>query len=54
MTLTIKSNHKVITDYYTAISEARNTQQLHEGAVAPHFANVLRHCLSQFTNLTLD
>jgi len=53
MALLIKSNHKVITDYYTAISEARNTQQLHEGAVAPHFANVLRHCLSQFPNLTL-
>jgi predicted helicase len=53
VSLITKPNHKVITDYYREMRQARETQQLHEGAVAPHFANVLRHCLSQSPQLAL-
>ena len=43
--LNLKSSHKPIRDYYTALHAT--TQQLsliHEGAVAPHFATLLRVC----------
>jgi predicted helicase len=53
MALIVKSNHKVIVDYYREMRTARETNQLHEGAVAPHFAQVLRHCLNQSPHLTL-
>ncbi len=44
-TLSLKPTHRVIKEYYDNIAEI--TQQLslyHEGAVAPHFANLLRSC----------
>jgi hypothetical protein len=47
-TLNLKPTHKPVQDYYTAL--AQTTQQmslLHEGAVAPHFANLLRACASR-------
>jgi predicted helicase len=53
MSLSLKANHKVITEYYREMQKARETKQLHEGAVAPHFANLLRHCLGQSPQLTL-
>ncbi|MCB0037984.1 MAG: hypothetical protein KDE51_28315, partial [Anaerolineales bacterium] len=46
--LNLKTNHKPVRDYYTALKAT--TQQLnllHEGAVAPHFANLLRSCASR-------
>lgn len=53
MSLSLKPNHKVITEYYREMQKARETKQLHEGAVAPHFANLLRYCLGQSPQLTL-
>lgn len=53
MSLSIKATHKIIVEYYREMQKARETKQLHEGAVAPHFANVLRHCLGQLPQLTL-
>ena len=47
-TLNLKPTHKPIQEYYAAL--AQTTQQmslLHEGAVAPHFANLLRACASR-------
>lgn len=47
-TLNLKPTHKPVQDYYTAL--AQTTQQmslLHEGAIAPHFANLLRACASR-------
>ncbi|MBP8001627.1 MAG: N-6 DNA methylase [Chloroflexi bacterium] len=47
-TLNLKPTHKPVQEYYTAL--AQTTQQmslLHEGAVAPHFANLLRACASR-------
>ena len=38
---TLKPNHKPVRVYYEAL---RTTPAHHEGAVAPHFANLLRHC----------
>ncbi len=47
-TLNLKPTHKPVQDYYAAL--AQTTQQmslLHEGAIAPHFANLLRACASR-------
>ncbi|QGX03612.1 N-6 DNA methylase [Beggiatoa leptomitoformis] len=53
MQLQLKSSSKVITEYYNAIEALSRNQQTHEGAVAPYFANVLRHCANQYEQLTL-
>jgi len=50
---TYKTFPKVVQDYYRAIQILRENQQLHEGAVAPHFAVVLRHYLAQIPQLAL-
>ncbi len=47
-TLTLKPNHKAVRDYYAALSQTQQLSLLHEGAVAPHFANLLRVCARQF------
>lgn len=52
-TLSLKSNHRAIREYYENVAQI--TQQLslhHEGAVAPHFANLLRTC-GRALNFTL-
>ena len=47
-TLNLKSNHKPVKDYYAALQETtRQMSLLHEGAVAPHFANLLRVCAAR-------
>lgn len=46
--LNLKSSHQPIKAYYAALQET--TQQmslLHEGAVSPHFANLLRACAAR-------
>jgi predicted helicase len=53
MTCTLKPNHKIIKDYYNAIAALKSLAQQHEGAVAPHFANVLRYCVNQYSSLAL-
>jgi hypothetical protein len=46
--LSLKPTHKVIKTYYTAISNLTQLDLLSEGAVAPAFAALLRHCAHQF------
>jgi hypothetical protein len=47
MQLNLKSNHKPVQDYYKALHEVRQLSLLHEGALAPQFANLLRACTSR-------
>lgn len=47
-TLNLKPNHKAVRDYYAALGQTQQLSLLHEGAVAPHFANLLRVCARQF------
>lgn len=53
MTLKLKPSHKEIREYYAAVRDLQANKQAHEGAVAPHFAKLLRACLSQYGNLEL-
>ncbi|MCX5847246.1 MAG: N-6 DNA methylase [Deltaproteobacteria bacterium] len=46
--LSLKPTHKVIKTYYSAISNLTQLDLLSEGAVAPAFAALLRHCAHQF------
>lgn len=41
--LKLKPTHKAIRDYYDGLQTMKQTGTLHEGAVAPMFANLLRH-----------
>lgn len=43
----LKPTHKVIQTYYREIAELTTAGEIQEGAIAPHFANVLRHCAEQ-------
>lgn len=46
--LTLKPNHKAVTEYYRAIEyTTKQLAQKHEGAVAPHFAKLLSICARQ-------
>ena len=46
--LDLKATHKPIRDYYTELDKTMQQASLwHEGAVAPHFANLLRACASK-------
>jgi predicted helicase len=46
--LNLKTSHKPIRDYYTELHKTtQQTSLLHEGAVAPHFANLLRACANK-------
>jgi hypothetical protein len=42
--LSLKPTHKLITNFYKAVAESGQLSLLHEGAVAPHFAALLRAC----------
>lgn len=42
--LNLKPTHKIVTNYYKAVAESGQLSLLHEGAVAPHFAALLRAC----------
>jgi predicted helicase len=43
--LNLKPNHKPVLEYYKALHQTSGQMSLlHEGAVAPHFANLLRAC----------
>ncbi len=46
--LNLKPNHKAVKEYYAALGQTQQLSLLHEGAVAPHFANLLRVCARQF------
>jgi predicted helicase len=46
--LSLKPTHKVIKTYYNAISNLTQLDLLSEGAVAPAFSALLRHCAHQF------
>lgn len=50
--LNLKKSHKPVRDYYTALGGVQQLSLIHEGAVAPHFANLLRACASRM-NWTL-
>lgn len=47
-TLNLKPTHKPVRDYYSALQQAQQLSELHEGNVAPLFAALLRSCASQF------
>ncbi|CUS05636.1 DNA or RNA helicase of superfamily II [Candidatus Promineifilum breve] len=42
--LNLKPSHKIVTNFYKAVAESGQLSLLHEGAVAPHFAALLRAC----------
>lgn len=42
--LNLKPTHQPIRDYYSGLKQIGQLSLLHEGAVAPHFANLLRVC----------
>ena len=42
--LNLKPTHKIVTNFYKAVAESGQLSLLHEGAVAPHFAALLRAC----------
>ncbi len=46
--LNLKPTHKVVKNYYHEIKELSDLNIDTEGAVAPAFASLLRHCASQF------
>lgn len=45
--LNLKPSHKPVRDYYKALKDVQQMSLLHEGAVAPQFANLLRACASR-------
>jgi hypothetical protein len=47
--LNLKPHHKSIQVYYESVQEAGQLSLLHEGNVAPHFANLLRSCARQMS-----
>ena len=53
MPLNLKLNHKAIRAYYDQLQAMAQVEAQHEGAVAPVFAALLRHCASQLPNLKL-
>ncbi|MFO1372569.1 MAG: type ISP restriction/modification enzyme, partial [Candidatus Competibacteraceae bacterium] len=51
--LNLKPNHKAIRAYYQDVETMMQAGARHEGAVAPAFAALLRHCARQFPQLKL-
>ncbi|KAB2928072.1 MAG: DEAD/DEAH box helicase [Candidatus Contendobacter sp.] len=51
--LHLKPSHKAIRAYYQEIETLSATGAQHEGALAPAFAALLRHCAGQLPNLKL-
>ncbi len=54
MTLTITPNDKAINEFYHGIATCLESGHRHEGAVAPYFANVLRHYCGQCHRLLIE
>jgi len=46
--LKLKPNHEAVRTFYKEISQKQQLSFIHEGTVAPHFANLLRYCARQF------
>lgn len=46
--LNLKASHKVVKDYYEALSNLSDLGVSHEGAVSPAFATLLQSCAKQF------
>ena len=46
--LDLKPTHKAVTAYYAELEQLAQMKAHKEGAVAPAFANLLRHCAAQF------
>ena len=53
-TLNIRPGHKSIKAYYETIRSLSELGVLHEGAVSPAFASLLRHCASQFDQVLIE
>ena len=51
--LNLKPHHKAIRAYYQQLEAMAQADAQHEGAVAPAFAALLRHCAGQLPNLKL-
>ncbi|HOW74776.1 MAG TPA: N-6 DNA methylase [Candidatus Competibacteraceae bacterium] len=51
--LNLKPHHKAICAYYQQLEAMAQADAQHEGAVAPAFAALLRHCAGQLPNLKL-
>jgi hypothetical protein len=51
--LNLKPTHKPVRDYFKALKKVQQLSLLHEGAVAPQFANLLRACACRM-NWTLS
>lgn len=51
--LQLKSTHKAIRDYYDGLKNMKESKTFHEGAVAPFFSSLLRHCTNQFPGMKL-
>jgi predicted helicase len=49
--LNLKPTHRVIQTYYSELQKLTQARQVHEGAVAPLFVNILRHCAGQVPHL---
>lgn len=47
LTLNLKPTHQAVQAYYQKLQELTTAGKSHEGAVAPAFANLLRHCAKQ-------
>ncbi len=52
--LNLKASHKPVKDYYEALSNLTDRGIIHEGAVSPAFASLLRHCASQFGHTLIE
>jgi hypothetical protein len=45
--LNLKASHQPVKEYYKALADMQQMSLLHEGAVAPAFANLLRACAAR-------
>ncbi len=54
ISLRLKTTHKAIREFYDGLETMKQSGTVHEGAVAPMFANLLRYCTSQFPGWKLS
>ena len=52
--LDLKPTHKAVTAYYAELEQLAQMKAHKEGAVAPAFANLLRHCAAQFDHALVE
>ena len=52
--LDLKPTHKAVTAYYAELEQLAQMKAHKEGAVAPAFANLLRHCAAQFDRALVE